>query len=354
MTKLHKLIKGKTVQLSPDEIEIVVTNLPNLGIENYKKLEKAHRNRKGCRISVHEHELEGCGFLQDGIKFIQNNKHAKKLKDKAINHVVDHGMKYLGADEETRKVAKNISRGLVNHGLDSLADHENFNSDPMHHIKKGAQYIKNNEELSNYKNRLVNQAVDKSLHHLGADEETKHLVGQLSHHAVNRGLNHLSGEGFNLKKGLKMGAKALKVGNHVSNAMGYDNLQDLAIDTVANETLGRIDPTLGRVAGNAMKRVANKQINKYSGGALHHEHHKHHHHEHRHNPYLPENLRGEGIFHGGSVHHRSMDRVARAYNDQSNLVHIHSDSFDPNNNNLPMFDQMKLHKHMGGGFRVYA
>ena len=334
MTKLHKLIQGKTVQLSPSEIELIIGHLPNIGIHNYKKLEKAHRHKKGCRISVCEEELEGSGFIRDGVKFLQNNKHAKQLKNKAINNIVDFGMDKLGADAETRKVAKNVTKGLVNHGLNTVANGESFDTDPMSNIRKGAQYIKNNQELSNYKNKLVNNAVDYGMDKLGSDGKSTKLVKKLSNHLVNQGLNNLSGEGFNLKKGLKMGAKALKVGNHVSNAMGYDNLQDLAIDTVANETLGRIDPTLGRVAGNAMKKVANKKIDKYSGGSI--------------NPYLPRQLQG------GSIHHNSLSRVVHAYDDQSDVIHPNSDSYLPNSSNLPMFNQLKFEKHVGGGFKVYA
>jgi hypothetical protein len=45
--------------------------------------------------------------------------------------------------------------------------------------------------------------------------------------------------------------------------LGSDNLQDMAIEVVVGETLGRVDPT--RVATNALRKEANKQIKKRNG-----------------------------------------------------------------------------------------
>ena len=261
--KINQLLKGKTTQLKHDEIEAILAHIPNIGHDNYKKLEKAFRNNKGCRICLREEELEGCGFMnvaKKGAKIVRNNKQLNKLKDQAINKAVDYGMEQVGADEQTSKFVKGLTRGAVNQGLNQMSQ----------------------------------------------------------------------GAGFNFKKGLKMGAKALKVGNKISNAMGYDNLQDMAIDAVADQTIGRIDPTLGRMAGNALSKVADKQIDRYSGGAL--------------NPFLPQQLRGGAL-----------NQNAKTFNDRSNIVHYGSDAYHPSSANLPMFDRLKFQKsQMGAGFRVYT
>jgi hypothetical protein len=49
MTKLQNLLKGKTVQLNPQEIGGVISNV---GMPNYKKLLKAYKNNKGCRLCL--------------------------------------------------------------------------------------------------------------------------------------------------------------------------------------------------------------------------------------------------------------------------------------------------------------
>ena len=145
---------------------------------------------------------------------------------------------------------------------------------------------------------------------------------------INKQFDNLAGEGFGLKKVLKYGSKALKVGNKISNMMGYDDLDNMAIDMVTNQTLGRIDPSLGRIASNALQKVADKQIDKYSGGAI--------------NPYIPQHLRGGSI--GGSM----------VYNDNSNWVHEGHDAFSPETMNLPMFDRLKQQQALmrGSGFVV--
>eukprot|EP00604_Paraphysomonas_vestita_P000663 CAMPEP_0174824812 /NCGR_PEP_ID=MMETSP1107-20130205/38330_1 /TAXON_ID=36770 /ORGANISM="Paraphysomonas vestita, Strain GFlagA" /LENGTH=144 /DNA_ID=CAMNT_0016054153 /DNA_START=155 /DNA_END=589 /DNA_ORIENTATION=- len=143
----------------------------------------------------------------------------------------------------------------------------------------------------------------------------------------------MAGSGFGsiAKKGLKFGSKALKVGNKVSNSLGYDDLDDMAIDFATKQTIGRIDPTLGQLASNQLNRLADRQLEKHGGSV---------------NPYLPTQLRK-----GGSIKSR---RNVKTYDDMSNIVHPDSDAFMPNYRNLPMFDRLKLHEQQhGAGFKVY-
>jgi hypothetical protein len=83
------------------------------------------------------------------------------------------------------------------------------------------------------------------------------------------------------RKALNISSKALKVGNKVSNSLGYDDLDDMAIDFATKQTIGRIDPTLGQITSNQLNRLADKQIEKH-GGSLN-------------NPYLPKQLKGGSI-----------------------------------------------------------
>ena len=98
----------------------------------------------------------------------------------------------------------------------------------------------------------------------------------------------------------------------------------MAIDFATQQTLGRIDPTLGNLASKQLNRLADKQIDKYSGGNV--------------NPYLPKQLKGSGM----------------TFNDLSNEVHYGHDAYNPKALNEPMFDRLKMFKEMSGkGFKVY-
>ena len=63
-TKINNLLKGKTTQLKHDDINEILHSIPNLGNANRKKLEKALRSGKGCRIQLDDYEMkmEGSGF----------------------------------------------------------------------------------------------------------------------------------------------------------------------------------------------------------------------------------------------------------------------------------------------------
>jgi hypothetical protein len=333
--KINQLVNGKTTQLKHEDIPYILEHTPNIGPSNYKKLEKAYRSGKGCRVCLGEEELQGSGFMnvaKKGAKIVKNNKQLNKLKDQAINRAVDYGMEQLGADEQTTNFVKGISRSAVNRGLNEMSRGEGFNLKKG--LKMGAKALKIGNKISNAMgyDDLDNMAIDLATNQtLGRIDPTLgRIASNQLQKVADKQIDKYAGSGFKLKKGLKYGAKALKVGNKISNAMGYDDLQDMAIDAVADQTIGRIDPTLGRMAGNALSKVADKQIDKYAGSGV--------------NPYLPQHLKG------GSIHSR-----ARVYNDLSNEVHYGSDAYLPSSANLPMFDRLKFQKQqIGAGFRVYT
>lgn len=273
MSKFARLSRGHTVQLKPDEIEHVVRNMPNLSSENMKKLNKAYMSGKGVRISASENELVGSGF-----------------------------------------------RSMVKKGA-----------------KAGAKFIKNNKNLNAFKDEMINDGLDYAVNKIGLDEETGKMAKNLGKRLADKGFDELAGGSiFNKQLGrklLKTGAKALKVGNKISNAMGYDDLQDMAIDTVTNQTIGRIDPTLGRMASNALQKVADKQIDKYAGGSL-----------------RARRTGGNMGLEGNLLE----SKVRRTYpKDLSNIVHPGSDAYLPDSHNLPMFNQFKQHNKVGKGFSVH-
>lgn len=251
MTRLQNLLKGKTVQLSRDEIEDVVEKFPGMSEANYKRLAKAHRLGKGSRLSLTEPELSGSGFksmAKRGVKSALKNKEISKLKDQVINKGLNIVADEMGLEGDARSVVK----GLAKKGIDS-------------------------------------------------------------------GLDEFTGGKLNKKLGrkiLKTGVKALKTGNVISNAMGYEDLDDMAIDWATKQTLGRIDPTGGvltELAENKLNKLADKEMNKMSGGSV--------------NPYLPAQLRGGAV---------------KVYKDQSNLVHPKHPAYKPSALLDPQFDRLKL------------
>lgn len=343
-SQVSKLSKGKVAQLSNQEIQDLVNYVPNISPQNFKKLNRAYMTGKGVRISLNQDELVGSGLMKNiksgaksGAKFVQNNKQLRKLKDKAIDTGINYAMDELGADEETRKMAKRISRNVADNTLDNIASGRKIDVDPMSNFKKGAKYIQNDAELRNYKNKLINDGINYGMDSMGVqDPQFRKLARSAGKAVVNDGLNNLSqGAGFgkNLRKGLKVGSKALKVGNKISNAMGYDDLQDMGIDIVANETIGRIDPTLGRMAGNAMKKVADKKINQYAGRGV--------------NPYLPNRISGGSMT--SQTHNLPMFDQLKNTNMSKKVMS--GGSMRSQTYNLPIFDQMKGLK--GQGFKVY-
>lgn len=343
-SQLSKLSSGKVAQLSNQEIQDLVNYVPNLSHQNFKKLNRAYMTGKGVRISLNQDELVGSGLMKNiksgvksGAKFVQNNKQLRKLKDKAIDTGINYAMDELGADEETRKIARRITKNVADNTLDNIASGKKIDVDPMSNIRKSAKYIQNDAELKNYKNKLINDGVNYGMDSIGVqDPQFRKLARSAGKAVVNDGLNNLSqgaGVGKNLRKGLKVGAKALKVGNKISNAMGYDDLQDMGIDIVANETIGRIDPTLGRIAGNAMKKVADKKIDKYAGSGA--------------NPYLPRKITGGSL----SNHTHNLPMFDELKNTNMSKRVLSGGRLSSQTYNLPMFDRMK--GLTGQGFKVY-
>ena len=339
MTKLNNLLKKKTVQLSHDDIEEIISNFPNIGEANYKKLSKAYANGKGCRICLDEDELSGSGFgsmakkgLKVGAKAITQNKQLSRLKDQAINQGLNYAVNQSGLDEDTGALVKGLARKTINRQIDTMAG-SGFGSMTRKGLKVGAKAITQNKQLSRLKDQAINQGLNYVVNQSGLDEDTGALVKGLARKTINKQIDTMAGSGmFNKKLGrkvLKTGAKVLKVGNKISNSMGYDDLDDMAIDFATQQTLGRIDPTLGNLASHQLNRLADKQIDKYSGGNI--------------NPYLPKQLSGSGL-RGGAM----------TYDDLSNQVHVGHDAYNPKAFNDPMFDRLKMFQKMNGkGFKVY-
>jgi predicted peroxiredoxin len=196
-------------------------------------------------------------MAKKGSKFVRENKQLNKLKDRAIEQGVNYAMDKAGADEDTKRLVGNISKKAVNYGLDATQG-----AGVMSMAKKGAKFVRENKQLNKLKDRAIEQGVNYAMDKAGADEDTKRLVGNISKKAVNYGLDSTQGAGFGniVKKGLKYGKKGLKVGNTISNALGYDDLDNMAIDFAAQQTLGRIDPTLGNMAAKQLNRLADKEL----------------------------------------------------------------------------------------------
>jgi predicted peroxiredoxin len=260
--KLKKLQKGQTVQLKHDEIADIANRFI-VHDGNKKKLMRAYNKGTGIRINLNPDELEdnmGAGLMsmaKKGSKFVRENKQLNKLKDRAIEQGVNYAMDKAGADEDTKRLVGNISKKAVNYGLDATQG-----AGVMSMAKKGAKFVRENKQLNKLKDRAIEQGVNYAMDKAGADEDTKRLVGNISKKAVNYGLDSTQGAGFGniVKKGLKYGKKGLKVGNTISNALGYDDLDNMAIDFAAQQTLGRIDPTLGNMAAKQLNRLADKEL----------------------------------------------------------------------------------------------
>lgn len=86
----------------------------------------------------------------------------------------------------------------------------------------------------------------------------------------------IRGMGFmnNLKKGVKVASKGIRVANDISEGLGYGSIGDIAMDK-ANEYI----PEEYQGVTNAVGKYAKKRI---SGGAIH-------------NPYMPKNIRGGSL-----------------------------------------------------------
>jgi hypothetical protein len=199
--KMKKLQKGKTCQLKHEEIQAIASSV-RLSNANKRKLERAFRNHKGIRIQLSPDEIE-----------------------------------------------------------------ENYGSGLMSSIKKGAaqgaNFVKNNKQLNNLKNQAIDKGLNYAVNKAGLSDEVGDVVKGLSKSAINHGFNQVAnGAGFMnvAKKGMKIAKQGVKVANKVSNALGYDDVDNMIIDNVVGQTVGRIDPTLGNITAKALNRAADKHL----------------------------------------------------------------------------------------------
>jgi predicted peroxiredoxin len=272
--KLRKLQKGQTVQLKHDEIADIANRFI-FHDGNKKKLMRAYNKGSGIRINLDPNELDdnmGAGLMsmaKKGSKFVRENKQLNKLKDRAIEQGVNYAMDKAGVDDDVKSAVRNISKKAVNYGLDATQGAGFGNM-----AKKGAKFVRNNKQLNKLKDRAIDEGLNYAMDKAGVDDDVRGAVKNISKKAVNFGLDSASqGAGFGnvMRKGLKYGKKGLKVGNKISNALGYDDLDDMAIDFATQQTIGRIDPTLGNMAAKQLNRLADKQIGngfRNYGGAV--------------------------------------------------------------------------------------
>ncbi len=121
--KMKKLHKGLTQQLKDEDIIDAVHYFPNMSVENYHKLNKAYMSGKGCRISLKEHEMKGCGFV-DNVK-----KSGKSFVKSGIADIaIDEAVNLLPAPAIAKKVigtvAKKELHSLVGKGVNPFLPDE--------------------------------------------------------------------------------------------------------------------------------------------------------------------------------------------------------------------------------------
>lgn len=103
--KMKKLHKGLTQQLKDEDIVDAVHYFPNMGVDNYHKLNKAYMNGKGCRITLQEHEMKGCG-LGKSIK-----KNTKSLVETGIPDIaIDEAVNLLPVPAIAKKVVGTLAK----------------------------------------------------------------------------------------------------------------------------------------------------------------------------------------------------------------------------------------------------
>jgi hypothetical protein len=208
--KLKKLARGNTVRFKHDELGGIYRL--KLGTAKMKKIQKAHKSGKGVRIALEPHEIEGSGlgsFVKKGAKMVCEKKQLSKLKDQGLDKGLDYALNQAGMDPSISKAVKKVAEGAVNSQLNQMA---------------------------------------------GSGMTLAEAYAQ-----------HKTGQGIGFKKVMRTGAKALKVGNKISNALGYDDLQDMAIEGLVGETLGIVDLTLGNIATHALQKEVGRQISKRGG-----------------------------------------------------------------------------------------
>jgi transcriptional regulator NrdR family protein len=279
-TKLRKLSTGKTVQFSPEELGAVY----RLGLSpaNMKKIEKAHKAGKGVRLTIaDENELYGSGLKSmalQGAKSLAKNKQLRKLADQGLDRGMNYALDQSGIqDEGLKRMIKKTSQRALNQQIDDMAG-SGFQSMAM----KGAKSLAKNKQIRKIADQGLDRGLNYALDQSGIqDEGLKRMIKKTSQRAINQQIDtvsgsgltlaeayaqHKSGQGIGFGKVLKGAKKGLKIGNKISNALGYDDLDNMAIDFATTQTLGRIDPTLGNIASKQLNRLADKEMKR--GGSF--------------------------------------------------------------------------------------
>jgi hypothetical protein len=115
--KLRKIRNGATLQLSYPELEYIYDNMPNLSPSNQKKIEKAYKSGKGCRVNFDPQELDGSGFVKSAKKGLMKGAHF--LHDTGIDDVIiDEAINYAPIPGTAKKVASKVAKKQVDHMMD--------------------------------------------------------------------------------------------------------------------------------------------------------------------------------------------------------------------------------------------
>ena len=217
--QLSRLRNGHSIQLRANQIGQGNNNIM-INSSNMKKLSKAYKTGKGVRIQLDKDEIIGSG-LKSNIKSLGKtalkNKQIRKLADKGLekgmNYASDYAIKQ-GADENAVKFIKKQATKGINKEVDTFVEGGNLLS-----------------EYQNYKQ--------------GSGIFSKR----------------------NMRKGLKTGLKGLKQANKISNALGYDDIDDMLIEGVVNNTVGKIDPTglASKAITKELQKQSDKQIERHGG-----------------------------------------------------------------------------------------
>jgi ribosomal protein L18 len=276
-SKIHKLAQGKTVQFTVDELPVIYHM--GLSSANMKKLEKANKSGKGVRISLDDYEIEGSGLKSMAMKAgkaAANNKQLRKLADQGINQGINYGLDQAGVqDPIIRNTMEKYANRAVNQQINLASQAQVGGSLKSMAIKAGKAAAKN-KQLRNLGDKALQQGINYGMNEAGIEDPAiRALVNKTATNIANQQINQVSGSGLTLaeayamhKQGgsiglgkvLKGAKKGLKIGNKISNALGYDDLDNMAIDMATQQTLGRIDPTLGNIAAKQLNRVVDKEM----------------------------------------------------------------------------------------------
>lgn len=153
-TKLRKIRNGSTLQLSYPELEYIYDNMPNLSQSNQKKIEKAFKGGKGCRINfdVEGGELEGSGFLKSAKKGLM--KGARFLHDTGIDDIlIDEAINYAPIPGTAKRVASKVAKKQVDRMMDGkgLSGGNKYMPDSL----KGGSLKQSNFKVYSDSNTLV-------------------------------------------------------------------------------------------------------------------------------------------------------------------------------------------------------